>query len=155
MRWVTIALLVFIIGFLVVWFTLVGPRSAEISALQSQATEGQTTVIALQTQVSELEASDTHLQIVNVIRYLELTSFNLATNNLQAASAGMTSVNNGLSALDQKLDSQYDAALKNIKDRLALAIQDLRKSDKFATLNDLEVVENGLLNLECELFCLK
>ena len=154
-RWVIIGLLVFVIGFLTVWFTLVGPRAAEITGLQGQATNAQATIGALQTQVTDLAASDTHLQIVNVIRYLELTRFNLATNNTQAASAGMTSVNNGLSALDAKLDSQYDAALRDIRDRLTLAQQDLRKNDKFATLNDLEVVENGLLNLECQLFCLE
>lgn len=147
-RWVIMALLVFIIGFLIIWFVFVGPRAAEIAQLQGQATVAQQQAFALQTQVAELEGVEANRLILSILVDVNAARYELASDRIDGAEVALANTELALNDLKVQLGSQYSSAVQSLQDRLDLIKVDLQKNDKFAALNDLEVLANNLLNLE-------
>lgn len=147
-RWVIIALLVFVIGFLLVWFLFVGPRAAEIAELQSQATAAQLQVSALQTQVTDLEAVEAQRLILSFLVDVNAARYEITNDNVDGAELALANTQLTLAELKEQLGSEYATAVQSLQARLNLTKADLVKNDKFAALNDLEVLANSLLNLE-------
>ncbi len=147
-RWVIMALLVLIIGFLIIWFTFLGPRAAQITALQAEATAAQQQIATLQAQVAELQGVEAHRLILSILVDVNAARYELASDRVDGAELALANTQQALADLKTQLGSQYASALQSLQDRLSLTKVDLQKNDKFAALNDLEVLANNLLNLE-------
>lgn len=147
-RWIVGALLVLIIGFLIIWFTFLGPRAAEIAGLQSQATAAQLEISAMQTHVADLEGVDAERQILSILVDVNAARYELASDRVDGAELALANTQQALTDLKVQLGAQYASAVQSLQDRLSLTKVDLQKNDKFAALNDLEVLANNLLNLE-------
>jgi len=142
------ALLVLIIGFLIIWFAFLGPRAAEIAGLQSQATTAQQQVSTLQAQVAELEGVKAERLILSILVDVNSARYELASDRIDGAELALANTQLALTELKAQLGSEYASAVQSLQDRLDLTKVDLQKNDKFAALNDLEVLANNLLNLE-------
>lgn len=147
-RWIIVLLLVFVLGFLLVWVVYVGPRAAEISAWQDKATDSQKQIETLQAQVADLQNAQAHRLILSVLVDVNSARFELASQRMSGAAGSLANTKNTLSELRGQLGSDYSAALDSLEERLALALKDIGENDSFAALNDLEVLANSLLNLE-------
>ncbi len=147
-RWVIIVLIVFILGFLLVWVTFVGPRAAEITGWQNTATAAQLQIRGLQTQVAGLEGVDADRQVLSLLVDVNGARYELAKHNPNGAQLALANTARTLTQLRTQLGSQYTSALDSLQQRLNLALNDIRNKDEFAALNDLEVLANSLLNLE-------
>jgi hypothetical protein len=142
------ALLVFIIGFLIIWFTFVGPRAAEIAELHGEGTSAQQQIATLQAEVTELEGVKADRLILSILVDVNAARYELASDRMDGAELALANTQLALTELKAQLGTEYASAVQSLQDRLSLTKVDLQKNDKFAALNDLEVLANNLLNLE-------
>jgi hypothetical protein len=147
-RWVIVVLIVFALGFLVVWVTFISPRAAETTGWQNTATAAQLQISGLQTQVAVLQGVDADRQVLSLLVDVNSARFELASHNTNAAQLALANTARTLTQLRTQLGSEYTSALDSLQQRLNLALKDIRDKDEFAALSDLEVLANSLLNLE-------
>jgi hypothetical protein len=146
-RWLIIGLLIFVIGFVIVWLTYVGPRAAEINALHTEQAAAQTQVATLELALEELETIEVERNIYDILVDVSNARYELASDRLQAAEAALATTPAKFSRLRLQLGVDYSTILTELQQRLQLTLADLNARDEFAALNDLGVLENSLLRL--------
>lgn len=151
-RWLIVGLLLFVIGFVIIWLTYVGPRAAEISALQTELSAAQTQIATLEIALEEMQAVELHRQILDILVDVNAARFEMASGRPDSAEAALATTDNRFRQLRLELGTDYYTVIDNLQQRLRLALTGIDEGDEFAALNDLGVLANNLLNLERGLF---
>lgn len=146
-RWLIFGLLIFVIGFVTIWLTYVGPRAAEISALHTQQAASQTQVATLELALEELQAIEVERNIYDILVDVNSARYELASDRLQGAEAALAATPAKFSRLRLQLGADYSTLISEMQRRLTLALTGVDQGDEFAALNDLGVLENSLLRL--------
>lgn len=147
LRWIIISLLVLVLLVVVAWFVFLGPRAAEITQLQTEATAAQHQIETLSAQTAGLQSLMAQRSILSLLVDANVARFELAQGEKEAASAALLNSGNTLYQLSLELGEEYDDTIQSLETRLSLAREGIASETDLSSLNDLEVFISTLRNL--------
>lgn len=147
LRRIIIGLLILIILVLVAWFTLVGPRAAEITRLQADLTAAQQQIATLEAEMTDVQSLKAQRSILSLLVDANNARFELARGEKEAASAALLNTGNALYQLSLELGDEYEETITSLETRLSLAREAIEAERDLSSLNDLEVFISTLQNL--------
>lgn len=162
LRWSTGLLVVFALGLGATWLAQVRPLQQRVALLEQERASLQASVADLQVLVAHMEdvrAENVGLKVAQA--KLEQSSALLkarvgtaqaqlvlaAGGEAQQAVEALADADGQLAFLEQALAGSQQEGVRVLRDRLALAVQEV-ESDPFAARRDLEVLANGIETME-------
>ncbi len=166
LRWSAGIGVVFALGIGALWFTQVRPQAERIRELQSDLEAARSQVEALQKEVEDLrplESENADLQaslaaaqqrhaLLSTLVDVTQAQLALAQDDGLAARAALAEAPAQLKSLQRDLSGQEAETLAAMQDRLDLVLRELDQDETFAAQRDLEVLANGLVELDRALF---
>jgi hypothetical protein len=162
LRWVTGLLVVFALGLGATWLAQVQPLRERLAVLEEERASLESRAAELQALVAEMDAvraenvslkvgqarMEQHLSLLQAMTSTASAQVSLASGaELARAAAALSQADGYLAGLEQALAGSMQQDVRDLRQRLALAVGEL-ESDPFAARRDLEVLANGLEILE-------
>ncbi len=156
LRWAVGIALVFLLGLLVTWFTLVKPKTAELRELQTELGTAQAeleTLRPLQAENEELQAqadlANTRLAVVEALVDVTSAQVALFMNDPEAAHTHLSETGDRLTAISSLIGVSAADEIATSRTRLDQILAEIDQ-DPFAARRDLEVLANTLATLARE-----
>ena len=163
--WVVSLVVIFAAGVILTWTLRVQPQAAQIAALEADVLAAQEQIETQEAEladlrplveqnallVSELAATQNHLEILDVLVDVTKAQLALAQEDAIAAEAALEGTAETLATLESTLEGVNATSVSEMSNRLTLVLEEV-ESDAFAARRDLEIMANDLLSLERDLF---
>lgn len=99
-----------------------------------------------------LEAESLHTNLLSALVDIHAAQYALAQEDLANAQIHLTNTNDKLEMIKTLMEETQGSAINNMLNRLGLVLDGIASEDVFAALSDLEVLSNGLVQLENSYF---
>jgi len=164
-RWAAGIGLVFGFGVVLTWLIRVAPLVGERRDLRDELAAANAHIADLEGVVSdlrdlektnaslqaELTSAELHIVLLNILSDISEARFALAFDDRAAAHAALTDTDELMSSLQEALGGEEANTVVGLRVRLLQAISEI-DTDTFAADGDLEILANGLMNLEQKVF---
>lgn len=162
LRWSTGLLVVFALGLGATWLAQVRPLQQRVALLEQERASLQASLAELQVLVAQMEdvrAENVGLKVAQakLAQSTALLKARVGTaqaqlvlaagGEAQQAVEALEDADGQLAFLEQALAGSQQESVRVLRDRLALAVQEV-ESDPFAARRDLEVLANGIETME-------
>lgn len=164
-RWAAGIGLIFGFGVVLTWIVRVVPLVGELRDLREELGAANTQITGLEDVVSdlrdlertnaslqaELTKAELHIVLLNVLSDISEARLALAIDDRAAAHAALTDTDDLMVSLQEALEGEDANNVVGYRVRLQQAISEV-DTDTFAADGDLEILANGLMNLEQKVF---